>query len=84
MVIPQGEAVSNTTCSVPVKSLAPQLPEEDMVQEVIGQFVVSVLLKKASQVVKESDGAKVWDEMATSYSILTSETSDGAVKVLLH
>ena len=57
MVIPQGKAVSNTMWSVPVKSLAPQLPEEDMVQEVIGQLVVSVLLKKASQVVKESDGA---------------------------
>ena len=56
MVIPQGVAVSKTTWSVPVKSLAPQLPEEDMVHEVIGQLVVSVLLKKASQVVNVSEG----------------------------
>ena len=66
IVIPQGETVSNKTWSVPVKSPPPQLPEEDIVQEVIGQLVVSVLLKKASQVVNDSEGAISWDEMAAS------------------
>ena len=59
IVISQGEAVFKVTWLESVKSLAPQLPEEDMEQEVIGQLVVSVLLKNASQVVNESEGAIV-------------------------
>ena len=46
----QGLDVPNVRCpaSVPVR-LPPQLPESAIEQEVIGQLLVSVLLKNASQ-----------------------------------
>ena len=56
IVTDHGEARSNTTWLEPVKSLAPQFPEEDIVQLVIGQLLGSVLLKKSSQEVKDTDG----------------------------
>lgn len=53
---PHGDAESSTISELAVKSLDPQLPAYEMEQLVIGQFPVSVLLKKVSQSVKVEEG----------------------------